>query len=168
MNRTVAVAGSILFFCLAPGVVAAVIPLLLSQWQVEPVWRDLPAVAWTGVTVGAAGLVLLVDCFARFALEGRGTPAPVAPTQTLVVTGLYRHMRNPMYVAVMTIILGEALWFASWPILAYGALVWLYFTTFVMTYEEPTLRAAHGAVYEVYCANVGRWIPRLTPWSPAV
>lgn len=168
MARTAAIAGSILFFFLAPGVVAGLAPLGLSRWPVAPLWRDLPAVAWAGAAVGGAGLALLIDCFARFALEGGGTPAPVAPPRTLVVTGFYRHVRNPMYVAVMAIILGQALWFASWPILVYGALVWLCFTVFVVAYEEPTLHEAHGGAYEAYCAQVRRWIPRLTPWSPEV
>ncbi len=168
MGKTSAVVGSTLFFFLAPGVVAFLLPWLLSQWPIEPMWRDIPALAWVGAVVGVIGVAALIECFARFALKGFGTPAPIAPTTHLIVTGLYRFVRNPMYVAVLAIILGQTLWFASWAILAYAVLIWLSFTTFVMSYEEPTLRASYGEEYAIYCANVGRWLPRLAPWSPPV
>jgi protein-S-isoprenylcysteine O-methyltransferase Ste14 len=108
-----------------------------------------------------------VTAFAQFALEGRGTPAPVAPTANLVVKGLYRYVRNPMYVAVLAIILGQALLFASLAVLAYGALVLLAVHLFVVAYEEPTLHDTYGAQYDAYGRGVRRWIPRLTPWRPA-
>lgn len=119
---------------------------------------------WAGAVAGLCGFGALIDSFARFALQGLGTPAPIAPTRHLVVSGLYRHVRNPMYVAVLAIILGFAGWFGSWVVLGYAALVWAGFSAFVILYEEPTLRAAHGAAYLAYCAHVGRWMPRLTPW----
>jgi protein-S-isoprenylcysteine O-methyltransferase Ste14 len=168
MRKTAAVTGSVIFFFLAPGMVAFVLPWLLAQWRVDPLWRDAPILNWAGAALGLIGLAALIECFARFALQGLGTPAPVAPTKHLVVTGLYRHVRNPMYVAVVAIILGQALWFASWPILAYAALVWLGFTVFVIGYEEPTLAASYGDQYAAYRANVGRWLPRLTPWKSLV
>ena len=111
-----------------------------------------------------AGVPGLVDSFARFALEGLGTPAPVAPTQKLIVTGLYRYVRNPMYIAVVTVILGQALLFGDERLLSYGALFWLACHVFVVTYEEPTLRRTFGLEYEAFRADVPRWIPRLTPW----
>jgi protein-S-isoprenylcysteine O-methyltransferase Ste14 len=104
-----------------------------------------------------------VESFVRFALRGLGTPAPVFPTQQLVISGYYRYVRNPMYVANVAIILGQAVWFASVPLLVYGALVWLSFHAFVMLYEEPTLRATYGAEYDAFCRRVPRWIPRATP-----
>ncbi len=107
---------------------------------------------------------MLLDSFARFAIEGLGTPAPVFPTRHLVVTGWYRYVRNPMYVAVVSIIVGQALLFGSITLLEYGALVWLFFHLFVLAYEEPTMRATFGEEYRLYCANVPRWIPRLSPW----
>ena len=111
-----------------------------------------------------AGVPGVVDSFARFALQGLGTPAPIAPTQKLVVTGLYRYVRNPIYVAVVAVILGQAILFGDWRLLWYGALLWLVFHVFVVAYEEPTLKQTFGAQYEDFRANVPRWVPRLTPW----
>jgi protein-S-isoprenylcysteine O-methyltransferase Ste14 len=107
------------------------------------------------------GLPVLLDSFARFAFQGLGTPAPVAPTQNLVVTGLYRHVRNPMYVAVSALILGQGLLFGNVVVLEYGFIVWLAFLGFVALYEEPTLRRQFGFQYEEYCNRVPRWFPRI-------
>ncbi len=107
---------------------------------------------------------MLLDSFVRFALEGLGTPAPVLPTEHLVVTGLYRFVRNPMYVGVLSVILGQGLLLGDTQVLRYGAVVWLAFGLFVIGYEEPTLRRTFGEEYERFCANVPRWIPRLRPW----
>jgi protein-S-isoprenylcysteine O-methyltransferase Ste14 len=116
------------------------------------------------IIVGVPGLV---DSFARFALEGLGTPAPIAPPQKLVVTGLYRYVRNPIYIAVVAVILGQALLFGDGRLLWYGALLWLFFHVWVVMIEEPTLEQAFGAEYESFRTNVPRWIPRLTPWRVA-
>lgn len=113
------------------------------------------------IALGAAGVL---DSFARFAMEGLGTPAPVAPTRTLVVTGLYRYVRNPMYVAVVSAIVGQALLFGSIALLCYGAFIWLLFHLFVTSYEEPALGKSFGREYELFCAHVPRWIPRLSAW----
>jgi len=98
-------------------------------------------------------------------LHGRAwvPPAPAIPTRHLVVTGLYRYVRNPMYVAVVSAILGQGLILGNVSVLEYGALVWLLFHLFVLVYEEPTLRASFGPEYEAFCAAVPRWIPRLSP-----
>jgi protein-S-isoprenylcysteine O-methyltransferase Ste14 len=123
----------------------------------------LPVRVIGGLLVIAGALVLL-DSFARFALQGLGTPAPIFPTHHLVITGLYRYVRNPMYVAVVAVIVGQSLVFTNPRLLAYGTLVWLLFHLFVVLYEEPTLRATFGPEYEGFCAGVPRWIPRLSPW----
>lgn len=109
------------------------------------------------------GVIGLLDSFARFALQGVGTPAPVLPTNHLVVTGMYRYVRNPMYVAVVSTILGEGLLLGNVPLLAYGGVVWLLFHVFVLRYEEPKLRASFGSEYQHYCSKVPRWIPRFRP-----
>jgi protein-S-isoprenylcysteine O-methyltransferase Ste14 len=105
-----------------------------------------------------------VDSYARFALQGLGTPAPIAPTQHLVVTGLYRYVRNPIYVAVAAVVFGQALLFGDRQLFAYGAVVCLVCHLFVVGYEEPTLKKSFGAEYEAFRINVPRWIPRLTEW----
>jgi protein-S-isoprenylcysteine O-methyltransferase Ste14 len=116
-----------------------------------------------GALLVAMGLIGLLNSFVRFALQGLGTPAPVFPTRHLVVAGLYRYVRNPMYIAVVMSILGQALIFGNTGLLEYGGIVWLLFHLFVLLYEEPALRATFGAEYDSFCAEVPRWIPRLTP-----
>jgi protein-S-isoprenylcysteine O-methyltransferase Ste14 len=164
---TKAVLGSALFFLAAPSVLAGLIPWLMTRWEFLPPLLGLPTTRALGVLLIVAGLPGLVDSFARFALQGRGTPAPIAPTQNLVVTGLYRHVRNPIYVAVVAVILGQAILFGDWRLMAYGGLMWLAFHAFVLGYEEPVLAQTFGTEYEDFRANVPRWIPRLSPWRSA-
>jgi protein-S-isoprenylcysteine O-methyltransferase Ste14 len=163
MRKTRAATGSIVFFLLAPGVVAGVIPWWLTDREV----RDALPVALRvlGAALVAAGAVVLVQTFARFVREGLGTPAPVAPTETLVVGGLYRHVRNPMYLAVLATIVGQALWFGQPILLGYAALVWVVVASFVRFYEEPHLTGRFGADYSAYRAAVPAWIPLLRPWN---
>ena len=159
-----AIIGSIVFLFVAPGIVAGVIPWSLSQYQVGAPLMGFEPLRWVGVAFLLFGGVLLAETFTRFALQGLGTPAPIAPTKTLVVAGSYRFVRNPMYVAVVSLILGQALFFGDWVVLGYGAVVWLAVHTFVLAYEEPTLQRDYGEQYDRYRANVRRWIPRLTPY----
>jgi protein-S-isoprenylcysteine O-methyltransferase Ste14 len=159
MNRIQAAIGSTLFFFLAPGTVAGLVPYLITQWRMPA----SSAFTIAGAALIVVALAMLIECFARFALKGLGTPAPIAPTQHLVVSGLYRFVRNPMYVAVLGLILGQALLFQSAGLFAYGAAMWIIFHNFVFFYEEPTLRHNFGDAYEGYCKTVPRWLPRLTP-----
>jgi len=165
MRRVLAVLGSALFFVLAPGTIAGLLPWWLSEWRVRPPLLGLVPLRVVGGLLIAAAVPVLVESFARFALQGVGTPAPVFPTRSLVVTGLYRHVRNPMYVAVVSVIVGQGLLLGNVAVLEYGAIVWLGFHLFVLAYEGPTLRARFGAEYERYCAGVPRWIPRVSPWQ---
>jgi protein-S-isoprenylcysteine O-methyltransferase Ste14 len=165
MQRARAVLGSALFFVVAPFLAAGVIPWWITHWDFEPPFLGVEVTRAIGVLLILAGVPGVVDSFARFALEGLGTPAPVAPPERLVVTGLYRYVRNPMYVSVVAIIVGQALLFENWRLIAYGAVFWLACHAFVLVYEEPTLRRKFGGQYEALCANVPRWIPRLTPWE---
>ncbi|MEW6634313.1 MAG: isoprenylcysteine carboxylmethyltransferase family protein [Pseudomonadota bacterium] len=163
MRTFSAIAGSALFLIAAPGVVAGLVPWLLTDRYRIPlstVPGSVPA-GWV-LVVGAAAILL--HAFARFALEGLGTPAPLAPTEKLVVGGIYRHVRNPMYVAVLSIILGQALLFSSWAVIVYGLVAAAAMISFVRLYEEPTLARRYGAEYDVYRRNVPGWVPRLTPW----
>jgi len=104
--KTIAVLGSALFFAVAPSSVAGLVPWWITRWEFRPPFFDLDATRAVGILLIVAGLPGLVDSFARFALQGLGTPAPIAPTQNLVVTGLYRYVRNPIYVALVAVILG--------------------------------------------------------------
>lgn len=165
MRKMSAVLGSALFFAVAPLVLAGLIPWQMTGWEFRPALMDLETTRAIGVLLILIGLPGLVDSFARFALQGLGTPAPVAPTKHLVVTGLYRYVRNPIYVAVVAIIVGQALMFGAWGLVLLGAVLWLAFHLFVIAYEEPTLQGTFDAEYEVYRANVPRWVPRLTPWQ---
>ena len=112
----------------------------------------------------ALGAAVLIDSFVRFAIQGLGTPAPAFPTQHLVVSGFYRYVRNPMYVAVLAVILGQSLVLGNVRVAVYGGLAWMVAHLFVLLYEEPALRATYGRQYEAFCKNVPRWIPRLRPW----
>jgi protein-S-isoprenylcysteine O-methyltransferase Ste14 len=165
MRRFFAILGSAVFLVLAPGTVAGYIPWRISGWHFAASLPGIPWLRWFGVILIAAGLPVLLDSFVRFALQGLGTPAPVFPTRHLVVSGWFRYVRNPMYVAVASLIVGQGLLFGSVGVLEYGAAVWLAFFLFVLLYEEPTLRRTFGAEYNEFCAHVPRWIPRLRPWQ---
>lgn len=152
---------NLLFTVAVPGTVAGYVPWYMAN--------DTPlgGVAWliAGVPLLTLGLGIYLWCLWDFANFGRGTPAPVDPPKKLVVRGLYHYTRNPMYVGVLTMILGWAVLFRSLDVLIYGVVVGCVFHAFVFVYEEPTLRSLFGESYEAYCAKVGRWLPRWRPRS---
>jgi protein-S-isoprenylcysteine O-methyltransferase Ste14 len=158
-ERAKAWVGTIVFLFVVPGVVAGLVPASIHgggvRWNVG---------AWVGVVAIAIGVVFLLHAFVQFAARGIGTPAPIAPTKHLVVTGAYRYVRNPMYLAVLSIIFGQALLFWSVGVAVYGVGVFILVATFVRLYEEPTLKETYGAEYERYCAHVPRWIPSASPY----
>lgn len=162
MPEVKAILGSALFFVAAPVVVAGFVPWWITHWEFRRAFLGVEQTRIIGIVLIIVGAVGLLDSFARFALQGLGTPAPIAPTRNLVVTGLYRYVRNPMYVAVVAAIFGQAVLFGERHLVLYGALVWFACHLFVITYEEPTLRRTYAEEYETYRANVPRWIPRLT------
>ena len=163
MTRARAAAGSLVFLLLAPGVTAGLVPWLLTGWEVAESFAWLP-LQLIGALLIVAGAAVLLHAFARFVIEGIGTPAPVAPPEQLVVGGLYRHVRNPMYVAVASTIIGQALLFGRPVLLAYAALFMAVVAAFVRWYEEPTLAERFGAEYAAYRRAVPAWHPRLHPW----
>jgi protein-S-isoprenylcysteine O-methyltransferase Ste14 len=163
MRRPVAAVGSAVFFVVAPGSVVGLIPWLLTGWQARepvPYWAPMRVL---GVILLVAGLIVLVQAFVRFVVEGFGTPVPVAAPDRLVVGGLYRYVRNPMYVAVLAAIVGQALLLGQLGLLLYAAALWLIAAAFVRWYEEPTLARRFGADYEAYQRAVPAWRPRLRP-----
>ena len=165
MRRVSAVAGTAFFLLIAPGTVAGLVPWWISAWQVRSPLLHFFPFRWIGVLVIVAGVPVLLDSFARFALKGLGTPAPVFPTRHLVVSGLYRYVRNPMYLALVAVIVGQGLLFGDARVLEYALIPWLAAHLFVVFYEEPALRHSFGPEYETFRANVPRWIPRLDPWQ---
>ena len=164
MQRALALLGSLLFFMLAPGTIAGLIPYWFTQWRWPEPFAGWEILAAMGAALIVFGAIVLVECFLRFAWIGLGTPAPVAPTESLIVSGFYRHVRNPMYVAVTSLVIGQALVFARPGLAVYAAIVWLSFHVFVLSYEEPTLRTRYGESYDAYVRAVPRWFPRMHPW----
>ena len=163
MRKSKAAVGTSLFFALAPGVVAGLVPWLLTDWEVR---RDaLSSLRLLGLFLIAAGAGALIGAFVRFVVEGLGTPAPVAPTENLVVGGLYRYVRNPMYLAVVATILGQAMLLGQPVLVVWAALVTAAVASFVLLYEEPTLSRRYGAEYDEYREAVPRWLPRPRPWT---
>jgi protein-S-isoprenylcysteine O-methyltransferase Ste14 len=166
MRKPAAAIGSAVFFLVAPGIIAGLIPWWLTGWHMRqplPYWAPMRAL---GVLLLVPGVIVLVHAFARFVVEGLGTPAPIAPPERLVVGGPYRYVRNPMYVAVLTTILGQALLLGQPVLVGYAAAVWLATAAFVRWYEEPALARRFGAEYQAYLRDVPAWWPRLRPWKP--
>jgi protein-S-isoprenylcysteine O-methyltransferase Ste14 len=144
-----------------PGVMGGLVPYWLTGWDGL---GAPPALRVVGAALLAAGLGVLAHTVIRFAVEGLGTPFPAAPTENLVVGGLYRYVRNPMYLAVIAIILGQAAILGRAVLLAYAAILWGIVASFVRLYEEPTLSERYGEQYAVYRRAVRGWWPRATPW----
>ena len=144
---------------LIPGTVVGVIPFLLSRWRIQPALLGFVGVRWIGAAMLLLAAPLFADFVVRFVREGRGTPAPIAPTQRLVVGGPFRYTRNPGYIGVIGLLVGQGLVFGSPAVLLYAGCVTIAFHLFVLLYEEPTLRRQFGRQYIEYCQRVPRWIP---------
>lgn len=155
---------SILFVVFGgPGILLVYLPLWITRFgipQAEPHWQIFLA-----ILLIALGLAPLFESIVRFVRIGLGTLVPTAPTERLVVSGLYRYVRNPMYVGVMTALAGEVVLFENRTLLETALLVWLGMHLFVLFYEEPTLARRYRQQYAIYKRNVPRWLPRFTPWS---
>jgi protein-S-isoprenylcysteine O-methyltransferase Ste14 len=153
--------GTLLFVAILPGTVMLYLPWALTGFQLQEPLLGTMLTRVAGALLLAGAIPLFLEFLWRFVEEGHGTPAPVAPTEKLVVGGTFRRVRNPGYVAVVGILLGEALLLGSGVLLAYAAGIWLLFHLFVLVYEEPTLRGQFGEEYQAYCRDVPRWLPRL-------
>ena len=164
MNRQNTALANTIFFVIAPGLVAWLIPWLITDWSApdtSPYFIGL-LVGLGGLLIGG-GLLLLIDSFMRFVSEGNGTPMPWMPTDKVIARGAYRFLRNPMYVGIIVIVLGQAILFANGWLVAYAAFVWLLFHLLVTLIEEPGLGRSFGAAYAAYIAAVPRWFPRVPP-----
>jgi protein-S-isoprenylcysteine O-methyltransferase Ste14 len=161
VRRSYAAIGTTAFFFLAPGVVAGLIPWWLTRWEIRWPSSDWIAFQIVGTVLILAGIMFLIHAFARFVSEGAGTPAPVAPTERLVIGGVYRYVRNPMYLAVLSVIVGQALVQGQLHLLAYAAIVAAIMVAFVRGFEEPVLSRQFGAEYDDYRRHVPGWWPRL-------
>jgi protein-S-isoprenylcysteine O-methyltransferase Ste14 len=149
---------TILFTILVPGTVAVLIPL----WLVGDIrWHANAPATWIGAVVAVIGAAIYLRCAWEFAVNGLGTPAPIAPTKFLVTTALHRYVRNPMYIGVALVILGESVIFRSLHLVLYAAAMLTTAHIFVVLYEEPTLRRQFGESYEEYLRTVPRWVPKL-------
>src|SRR4051812_31674488 len=156
--------GTLVFLLLAPGVVAGLIPAVITGGRMPRTSGGTAPATIVAAIMILTGVVVLLGAFIRFA-RADGTPAPPMPTGHLVVVGPYRYVRNPMYLAVLTIILGQALLFRSAAVVLYAGVVLLAVVLFVRGYEEPTLEHEYGDEYREYRRNVRAWIPRLRPWQ---
>lgn len=150
---------NLVFTILQPGIVAGLIPYLIvengkalfsdAHWE----WQQ-----YIGMVFFALGLFVLTICLSSFIVKGRGTLSPLDPTRRLVTDGLYRFSRNPMYIGVIFILIGETVFFESYALLMYSALVFTGFNLFIAFVEEPRLRRDFGEEYRAYTQKVGRWI----------
>ena len=147
---------NLLFTLLVPGTVGVYVPLTLAGEQ-PPASGHRFLLALALLLVGGS---IYAWCVWDFATFGRGTPAPIDAPKKLVVRGMYRYTRNPMYVGVVTVILGWAVMFPRMGLFIYAGCVWIVFQLFVRLYEEPHLARIFGAQYHDYCTNVGRWLPK--------
>ena len=149
---------TIIFAVLMPGTVAVYVPWLVIASTSASLASGIPFAVGAVLVVVGAGLAGM--CIAGFMFDGGGTPAPYDPPRRLVTGALYRRVRNPMYLAMLTVLAGQALVFASWPLAAWALFMWLVFHAFVVFYEEPTLHRLFGATYDDYRRRVPRWLPR--------
>ncbi|MFG1932115.1 methyltransferase family protein [Mycobacterium sp. NPDC048908] len=164
MRTSTAAVGSAAFFVVAPGTFVGLGPWLITRWEIPQTSPPLRVVL--GVALIVLGLIPPIHAFSQFAMAG-GTPMPAAPPDRLVLTGFNRFVRNPMYVGLLTAILGQALLFDSAWLVLYVVIGWIVTASFVHWYEEPTLARSFGEQYEDYRRNVPAWVPRVTPWRPA-
>ncbi|UCD80253.1 MAG: isoprenylcysteine carboxylmethyltransferase family protein [Desulfobacterales bacterium] len=151
---------TIIFTILAPGTVTILLPYCLLRIHQNPPPIHSVISAVIGPSLIGLGLVIYLLCAWDFASTGKGTPAPLEPPKNLVVGSLYRVSRNPMYIGIVSILIGESVFFQSAILGGYTVLVFICFHIFVRYYEEPTLAAQFGAEYIRYCRRVPRWLIR--------
>jgi protein-S-isoprenylcysteine O-methyltransferase Ste14 len=158
VRTAAAAAGSAVFLAIAPGTVVGLAPWWLTAWQAGTPYPL--ALRAAGSVLVVIGTLALLHAFARFVIEGAGTPAPAAPTRRLVIGGLYRYVRNPMYLAVLAAIVGQGLLLSRPVLLIYAVAVGAAVGAFARWHEEPALARRYGAQYQAYRREVPAWWPR--------
>ncbi len=148
---------SVFFLIFVPGLFVGYVPFVFLPSGPR---IDTGALAFAAIPLWVIGGAAVLWCFWDFLIKGKGTPAPIDPPKELVVSGLYRYVRNPMYLGVLIMLTGHFLWLGFWSLLAYTVFFFAAFHAFVVNYEERTLRKTFGKAYEEYLRRVPRWIPR--------
>jgi protein-S-isoprenylcysteine O-methyltransferase Ste14 len=150
---------NVLFTLLQPGIVAGFVPYLLVRNKLQSlVSHPFHFLQYVGIVIGFLGILIMTHCIIRFATDGQGTLSPADPTKRLVISGLYQYSRNPMYVGVMLILIGEAVFCQSLGLWVYCAVIFIAFQLFIVFWEEPRLTNDFGGEYEDYCRKVRRWV----------
>lgn len=149
---------TLIFTILVPGTVTIYVPYRLLYSRVGRNSISIDSLNFIGIIPIVFGALVYLWCAWDFTFAGQGTPAPIDPPRKLVVRGLYKFTRNPMYVGVLSILLGEGILFESRILFEYAGWAFVFFYLFVVFYEEPTLRRKFGESYEIYCRSVPRWI----------
>jgi protein-S-isoprenylcysteine O-methyltransferase Ste14 len=150
---------NLLFTILQPGVVVFLVPYLILKYLGEPLWpTDWTIRHYLALVTAGLGIVIGLSCILRFATEGKGTISPLDPTTRLIVRGLYRHSRNPMYVGATLTLIGWTIFYWSPTLLIYSAVIFIGFNLFIRLHEEPRLRREFGDEYDAYTKKVRRWL----------
>jgi protein-S-isoprenylcysteine O-methyltransferase Ste14 len=150
---------NLFFTILQPGVVAGLVPYLLIRVdEKEKILQSFQILQYTGIFLFVIGFLIMMNCILNFAIHGKGTLSPADPTKQLVIAGLYKYSRNPMYVGVILMLIGEAFFFQSGRLCIYSILIFLVFHLFIVFFEEPRLKKDFGAEYDQFCNKVRRWV----------
>lgn len=150
---------NLLFTILQPGVVAGLVPYLLIRVdEKEKILQSFQILQYTGIFLFVIGFLIMMNCILNFAIHGKGTLSPADPTKKLVIAGLYKYSRNPMYVGVILMLIGEAVFFQSESLWIYSMLIFVVFHLFIVFFEEPRLKKDFGAEYDQFCNKVRRWV----------
>ena len=152
---------TLIFTIVVPGSITIAIPYFLLSSRLRRYSLEIGAPRFLGIVLIALGAVFYLWCAWDFAIAGKGTPAPLDPPKLLVRRGLYRLTRNPIYLGVLLLLIGETILFESLTLLVYALVLWMVFHLFVISYEEPTLKRQFGGAYDEYCSAVPRWVPSL-------
>lgn len=150
---------NLIFTILQPGLVAGYFPWLIGREEfIYRIEQPFSTQQHLGIGISAVGFAIMISCIVRFAVEGKGTLSPADPTKRLVIKGLYTYSRNPMYVGVMGLLIGESVFTQSSVLWVYSILIFAAFNLYIVFFEEPRLRRDFGKEYGEYCAKVRRWM----------